>query len=264
LTASFVKTMAIHKTKSYLLRKIPLRETSWIATCLTRSYGKIKGVIKGARQEKSKWFGSCELFTYSNLIYFSKTRTNLHLITELSLINSHSRLRNYLESIAHASYFAELVDHFLEEGEAHADIFDLFHAAIGALEDQPMSCHLIARTFEIKLLYALGFFPNLTECLGCRGKVFKVIYFSGRQGGIFCESCYEQSQSGFRISHGCAQAMQFLARTDFQRAVTLKLGQQISQELGTAMRQFLDDRFDKQPKSLHFISQLKQTYPAYV
>ena len=109
--------MAIQKTECYVLRRVLFRETSWILTCLTRSFGKIRGIAKGVRKEKSPWASSCELMTHANMVFFEKTRSNLHLITELSVIHSNEKLRSSFSALAYAGYFAELLDQLLEDHE---------------------------------------------------------------------------------------------------------------------------------------------------
>ena len=126
--------MGIQKTECILFRRIPFRETSWILTCLTRSFGKIKGIVKGARKEKSHWLAVCELFTHADLVFFEKTRTNLHLITELSIIRPHDKLRNDFSALAYAAYFSELLDQLLEENEPQPAIFNLLSNSLDLLD----------------------------------------------------------------------------------------------------------------------------------
>lgn len=250
--------MAIQKTQSYLLRKIPLRETSWILTCLTRSFGKLKGVVKGARKEKSTWFSACEPFTLANMVFYEKPKTGLHLITELAVLQPHERLRRNLPALTYAGYFAELIDQLLEENEPQPDVFDLFRAAIDQLEkNNAASFDILARVFELKLLQALGLLPRFSECLGCGSEVSGKIYFSAKQGGILCEKCHGKSHGGFLISKGCVPAVQYLTASIIEKAAQLKLGKQIKMEIEQLTRQFIEFRAEKQLKSLYFLAQVK-------
>ncbi len=248
--------MAIQKTEAFILRRIPLRETSWILTCLTRSFGKVKGVVKGARKEKSSWFAACELFTHVDMVYFEKTKTNLHLITELSILNSHVKLRSHFSAIAYAGYFSELMDQLLEENETPPAVFELLKSTFSLLEKNTGSFDILARAFEIKLLRILGLLPHFLNCVECGSEMGRRVYFSARQGGIFCEECHAKNHGGFLISHGCIQAIQFLIKTDIPKITQLRLGKQIKTELEQMSKRFIEFRIESQLKSLHFLSQV--------
>ena len=252
--------MAVQKTEAHLLRRIPFRETSWIFTCLTRSFGKLKGIVKGARKEKSLWLSSCELFTRANMIFFEKPKSNLHLITELAILDSHEKLRRNFSALAYAGYFAELVDQFLEENEPQPAIFELWGASASVLESRPTSAFaVLARAFETQLLGALGLLPRFLECMGCgaRAESARRIYFNARQGGIYCAMCHEKACGGLLISRGCVQAIQFLSQSNIQKAAQLRLGRQISAELEQVIKQFMDYRLEHQLKSVKFLTAVK-------
>lgn len=248
--------MAIQKTKAYVLARIPLRETSWILTCLTESFGKVKGVVKGARKEKSPWLLSCELYTHANMIFYEKTKTNLHLITELSVLDSHEKLRRNFKGLAYAGYFSEILDQLLDLGEPHSEIFDLFQESILLLEKDAKSYWLLARAFEVQFLKLLGLLPRFSECVICRDNEMKRTYFSSKHGGILCLTCHERNHSGFQVSLGCVQAIQFLTKFPLDKAIEVKLGKQIQSELEQILKQFIEYRLDRSLRSLHFLSQV--------
>lgn len=248
--------MSIQKTECFVLRRIPFRETSWILTVLTKSSGKLKGIVKGARQEKSKWLSACELLAHSKMLFFEKTKTNLHLITDMSVIDSHLILRSHFSRLTYASYFAELLDLLLEENDAQEGIFELLASVLSVLEEDLRSFDVLARAFEVKLLAALGLLPHFEQCLGCGRRAVERAHFSSRYGGIFCHSCHEKKQSGFLISRGCLQAIRFLLHYDLKRGSRMRVGEQIGKELAQIMKQFIEFRLDRRIKSLHFMSQV--------
>ncbi|MBI4387460.1 MAG: DNA repair protein RecO [Candidatus Omnitrophica bacterium] len=270
--------MASQKTECFILRKIPLRETSWILTALTCSFGKLKGVVKGARKAKSIWASSCELMTHANMVFFEKAKTNLHLITELSILDSHEKLRNRFAALAYASYFAELLDQLLEEHDPHSDAFQLLQATVKLLEEPKGSLLVLARAFEIKLLELLGFLPRFADCIHCgsalepnrlkdravsnsigalsSSELQGRVYFSSRQGGIFCKLCHQRFGGGIEISQGSLQAIRFILRSSLEEASRIKLGNQIQKELAQITKQFIEYRIERSMRALQFISEV--------
>lgn len=248
--------MAVQKSECFILRKTPLRETSWIVTCLTSAFGKMRGVVKGARKEKSNWASSCELFTKANVVFFEKTRSHLHLITDLSILESHERLRSNFSSLTYAFYFSELLDELLEENHPQPKVFELLSEAVDMLEGKAGSYEMIARVFEIRLLRLLGILPRFSGCLECGNSLEGRIYFSSSEGGILCEICRSGRRAGFAISRGCVRVIDFMMKSDPRIAIRVKLGIQIRKELAEVSRQFIEYRLDRELKSLRFISQV--------
>ncbi len=250
--------MAIQKTKSYILRRIPFRETSWMLTCLTESFGKIKGIVKGVRKEKSKFASACELFCHSSIVYYEKSKSSFHLITDFSIVDPHEKLRSNFTAFTYAGYFGELLDELLQENEQNISIYELFRTAITLLEKNAQPADLLARAFEVKLLMELGFLPYLSECMECGNELSGSVYFSPNSGGVFCRTCHEKVRSGFLISNGSLQAIRFLAKQEMSKMGQFRAGPQISAELSHITKRFIENHIDRPLKSLHFIHQVKK------
>ena len=71
--------MAIQKSEGILLRSQNLRETSIILTFYTRDFGKIKGVIKGARGAATQYGRSAfELFALDEIVFYERKRSEMY------------------------------------------------------------------------------------------------------------------------------------------------------------------------------------------
>ena len=64
--------MAIQKTEAILLRKRDLRETSLILSFFTRDFGKIHGVLKGARGTRARIGVNPLYFSLEEIIFYEK------------------------------------------------------------------------------------------------------------------------------------------------------------------------------------------------
>ena len=117
--------MSIHKTEALVLKTMPFRSSSLIVTFFTPNLGKVRGVVKGVHREGEIRQAGFELFTHAEYIFYEKKHSDLHLISEASILDSHHALRDRLDGIAYASYFCELVDELTEVQDPHPRIFDL-------------------------------------------------------------------------------------------------------------------------------------------
>ena len=111
------------KTRGIVLDIHPWSRTSHVVTWLTPDKGPVTTLVKGAVRPKSAFLGQYDLFYTCELIYYARSRGELHAIREASAIEMREHLRGDFRATAFASYAAFLVrEHCPHNGEA-ADWF---------------------------------------------------------------------------------------------------------------------------------------------
>jgi DNA repair protein RecO (recombination protein O) len=150
----------VETTTGLVLRTRPLTETSLIVHWLTRDFGRLATVAKGARRPKSPFLGKLDLFYRADLSFTRSRRSELHTLREVSLRETHSIFRRELGLLQQAVYCAALVEQTTETETPLPAIFELFDGFLGYLcgaEQRPQT----AFAFELKLLNELGLQPDL-------------------------------------------------------------------------------------------------------
>lgn len=154
--------MNIERATGVVLRVRPLTETSLIVNWLTRDFGRVATVAKGARRPKSPFRGQIDLFYVTEFAFSRSRRSDLHTLREARLLESHSALRGDLASLRQLSYCAALIEQTTEPETPIPAIHDQFTVLLGQLprkDAQPQGVF----AFEMKLLEELGLKPNLSE-----------------------------------------------------------------------------------------------------
>ncbi len=145
-----------------ILRTRPLTETSLIVHWLTSDFGRLATVAKGARRPKSPFAGRLDLFYLGDFSFQRSRRSELHLLREVSLRQTHTAIRNEMVSLQQASYAAALIEQATEPETPIPEIYALMAGFLGQLSGQsPQPQTLFA--FEIKLLEVLGLQPDLEK-----------------------------------------------------------------------------------------------------
>jgi DNA repair protein RecO (recombination protein O) len=152
----------IESVTGLVFRTRLLTETSLIIQWLTPQLGRVATVAKGARRVKSPFHGKLDLFYLADFSFSRSARSELHTLREVSLRETHSRLRQDLHLLQQASYCATLVERATETETPLPHVFDLM---LGLLR------HLLAESaqpqtvfaFELKLLAELGLEPDLSQ-----------------------------------------------------------------------------------------------------
>ena len=251
--------MAIQKTEAFILKTQPFRSSSLIVTFFTRAFGKIRALVKGVRREGETRGSTFEPFTRLEIIFYEKMRSDLHLVSEASMIESYEGIRSHLESLSYASYFCELVDSLCEVHDAHEKIFELLDFVFHYLPS--LGGRKMARIFEIKLLREIGWLPFLSACLQCGTKTFERGYFSVRQGGLFCSECGPKVPGARPITPESLAAMRYYSSHDLADSLKLAVSSKTANELETFLSRFILERHQKPFKSLSFLEKIKPLLP---
>lgn len=150
--------METERAEGIVLRVHPVTESSLIVTWFTREAGKVKTMAKGARRPKSPFRGKIDLFYRDEIVFLRSKRSDLHLLHECFLETAHARLRGSVESLAGASYVAELVDLITETEDPNREMFELLAVTLRQLEK--IVSGALVLWFELRLLSVAGWRPR--------------------------------------------------------------------------------------------------------
>jgi DNA repair protein RecO (recombination protein O) len=149
----------IERTTGLVLRTYPLTETSLIVHWLTRDAGRLGTVAKGARRPKSPFRGKLDLFYLCEFTFQRSRRSELHILREVSLLDTHEVLRRELAYLQQAAYATRLIEQVTETQTPVPGLFELLAGFLAHLPLQPPRPQPVL-VFELKLLRELGLQPD--------------------------------------------------------------------------------------------------------
>jgi DNA repair protein RecO (recombination protein O) len=140
-----------------LLRRIRYSDTSLILTWFTDLHGKIKTMAKGALRQKSAFAGKLDLFFHCDLLLSFSSKSELHLLREVSIKTTFGHIRtDYLRTTA-ASYFVEMAEKVTELDHPVPEIYRRLLRALGYLDHQKADARGVL-FFESELCKCLGLY----------------------------------------------------------------------------------------------------------
>ncbi len=247
--------MAILKTDGIILKTLPFRTSSLIVTFFSKDFGKLKGIAKGVRLERELRGSLFELFTEVEVVYYEKQKSDLHLISEAFILESYDPVRTRIETIAYASYFADLVDQLTEFHDPHQPIFDLLRFAYRYLPT--ISGEKLCRIFETRLLKEIGWLPYLDACIKCGNQSVAEFLFSPIQGALYCHSCGSSIQDARAISEETLGILRYYLQNEPEESVKLRVENASEQGLASLMMKFFQARLSRPLKSRIFIEKIQ-------
>jgi len=141
----------------YVLHSRAYRNSSLIVDVLTREYGRLGLVAKGAKRGNSPVAGRLQPYTRLHLEWGGQ-----HELATLykAEIDAPGQVMLRGEALFHGFYLNELLLRLLHRHDAHPQLFDDYAACLEALIDAPKR-DVALRYFELQLLESLGYALNL-------------------------------------------------------------------------------------------------------
>ncbi len=208
--------MAIQKQEAVLLKKKDFRETSFVLTFFTRNFGKIHGVLKGARGARARTSVNPLFFSLHQIIYYEKKKRDLFIISHGETEKVFLNILKAWERASVAYYILELVDVFTESGEGSEGIFESLLNSLIALDSKKES-QAIARLFEVKFLMELGLWPE---------------------------------SGGFRLTKGAMSTLLCFEKDVWQKSSKIKLTREVGDEIKGVTKKIITDNLDRPLKTV--------------
>ncbi|MDH3924029.1 MAG: DNA repair protein RecO [Xanthomonadales bacterium] len=144
--------MRVQLEPSYVLHARPFRETSLLLEALSRSYGRVGLVARGARGSRSRWKGLLQPFR--PLLLSWNQKGELGTLTGADQVASPPALEG--EALFCGLYANELITRFLQRQDPHAGLFECYQGLVSRLSAGELSQPAL-RMFEAELLTSAGF-----------------------------------------------------------------------------------------------------------
>jgi DNA repair protein RecO (recombination protein O) len=246
----------VYKTEAIVLRTMELGEADRVLTVLTPRLGKLRVIAKGVRRPRSRIGGGLQPFSDVQLV-LAVGRT-FDVVTSSALEDPHLGLRNDLHSTAAAWYVVELVDRFIEGAADSHDAFRLLAQALSALDaGEGVSREVVARWFELALLDAMGFRPELSRCLECGAEIEPDgNAFSAAGGGVVCPSCAPAATGARRIGADALKVMRHLQRSSLVGVLPLRVAAALHREVERLLHDTVTAVLERELRSRDFLAEV--------
>jgi DNA repair protein RecO (recombination protein O) len=252
-----VSRARLYKTEGIVLRSMDLGEADRVLTVLTPRLGKLRVIAKGIRRPRSRLGGGLEPFSDVHLV-LAVWRT-FDVVTQAALEDPHLGLRDDLHSTAAAWYLVELVDRFCEGTSDSHQAFELLGQGLAALDAAPaaVSRAVVARWFELHLLDAMGFRPELAQCLDCGVAIEpEGNAYSAAAGGVLGPECAHGALGARLVSSAALKVMRHLQRSPLIQVLRLRVAADTQREVENLLHATVSAVLERELRSRDFLDEV--------
>jgi len=220
--------------------------------------GIIEISVKGVKKINSKNSCPSQLFAYSRFCINDRYRKNI--LNSAEPIHIFYGLRNSLEKLSLASYFADLLRYCVTEENQNGNIMRLFLNSLYFMEKNLKSCSFLKPLFELRLVSETGMMPDVLACHICGAFEPDIFYFNIRGGNFCCEECYHNfpdDKNSLKGNSALLRAVRHIVLSDFERLFGFRVSDETLSALSYLSEQYIISHFERSFSTLEFYKSIK-------
>lgn len=239
----------IKKVQGIVISEHNYSESSKIIHVITKDYGIISILAKGARRLKSSLRGVTGKLTYGYFhIYYKENK--LSTLISVDIINSFKNIKKDINKISYASFMIELSEQVIKS-EFNEEVYNLLISSLKLIEEglDPL---VITNILELKLLDYLGVKPNFDSCVICGNKT-DIVTISSYKGGYICSNCYDNE---IKVNTKTIKLLRLLYYVDIDRITKLEISDEVKKEINMFIDNYYENYTGLYLKSKLFLKNL--------
>lgn len=192
--------MSLIETDALVLKSYGLSEADKIVVFLTKEFGLVKGVAKGAKRLKSKFGGSLEPFSIVRLQYFQKEERELVSIRQIDLLTSYFEKASEPLFLQKFTYLSDLLFEFAPPNDPNEKMFRMAKACLEVADNSANTLDSLILYFEVWLLKLNGYLPNWSNCEICKKEIIAESANLQINFHLICKMC-QKAKSNISITN---------------------------------------------------------------
>jgi DNA repair protein RecO (recombination protein O) len=251
----------IYRTEVLVIGRLDLGEVDRILTLFSPKHGKFRAIAKGVRRPQSRLAPQLELFSQTRVM-LAKGR-DLDIVTGAETVDAHWQLRGDLDAFGHASYLVELLSQFTEDRQENLNAYELLSRSLRLLADG-IDPFAVSRYYELALMSAVGFRPQIYQCVNCEKEIAaEPNALSPRLGGFLCPQCRSADLTAPVLSINAQKYVRMLDRAGLSGSIHVQLDPATASEIERALGAYTRHHAEREARSLGVIKSIREWRPPY-
>lgn len=214
---------SIHlKTTGIVLSRDPYKEYDRVYSFLSRDFGKIRFIGRGAQREKAKLAPHLESIALVDVEFVRSKYTTVISVERKKVF---SKLESDIEKRICSNIVLKYADRFLHDEDEDGDLYNFVINFLGYLDELPdglpkTRVAAIMSGFLLQFMDKLGYGVELDNCLECRDKIMPLSYrWHPLKGGLVCTECLDRDRGEWASARLLDERVISLMRVFRQREI---------------------------------------------
>lgn len=244
--------MEITKVNGIIISERPYKESSKLLDIITKEYGVIGVIAKGAKGIKSKLRSVTTKMTYAEF-QINYKEGKLSTLICADIINPLNNIKTNLLKISFASYLLDLTSQVLKENN-NKDIYNILVSTLLKMEEG-LDEGILTNICELKYLSYLGISPNFDSCSICGNS--KILTLSTEKGGFICKDHHTNERI---VSNKTINIIRMLYYVDIDKITKLDISSSVKEEINNFINEYYDRYTGLYLKTKDFLKNIRFSY----
>lgn len=239
-------------TQGIVIREQTLRENDRMISILTKDHGVVRAYVFGAKKPGGRLSSSTQLFAFSD---FSLNKKNdFYTVDHAVAKEVFFELRNNIEAIALAQYFAQLEEEFASSSEGNSEYLRLMLNSLHILCKNKRPFPQVKAVFELRLMCLSGYMPDIMMCSSCGKYEDETMFFDLADTTLLCKTCSDGS--GRQIDLGLLRSLRHVCYSDHEKIFNFSLSDEGYEKMSSLTQDYLLLKAKRTFKTLDFYNAL--------
>lgn len=239
-------------TTGLVIREQTLKENDRIISILTENHGIIRAYVFGAKKLQSRLGASTQLFSFADFCINEKK--DFYTVEHAVPKEMFFELRQDIESLSLAQYFAELEEEFAPNDSSADEFLRLMLNCLHILCKKKRPLLQIKAIFELRLMCLGGYMPDIMMCKSCGKYEDEKMYFDFSENSLVCKDCH--SGKGLEIGLGTLKALRHICYSDHEKIFNFSLSGDSLKTLSKITEEYLLQKSKRSFKTLDFFNSI--------
>ncbi|RMD52305.1 DNA repair protein RecO [Candidatus Parcubacteria bacterium] len=232
------------KTEAVIINSYPIREADRRYSALTKNFGKLSFLGRGAGKIKAKLAPHLEPFAIVDLevVQGRRSTTVISVEKKVSFTNIAGSFNKRILALHSLSWLNRQINEGEQDPSLYIELLIWLKFLNNSPELTPRRSAFVMGAFLLKIMSILGYGAELKRCLSCKGEIFPLAFrWHGGRGGLVCSDCVKKDlQEWFAARRLEEDAVRMLrAATDMRYYDLLKI--RLSSEMLSDFLQTVND-----------------------
>lgn len=247
--------MANISAKGVIIKQTDYGEGHRMLSIFTEEYGIVKAVSYGVKKSKSKAAAASQFLCYGNFDFYKAVNRDVLTVNSIDTVDGFYPVCEDIAKLALCNYLADITYELLGAVNPDDRLLHIFLNALYALAYRDEDINKVKTVYELKLMAAGGYAPNMGCCADCGSA--EVRAFDTAKGGMVCAAC--MGSNSIKISGSVYKAICYITSCEDKRMLSFKADDSLIRALNEISEKYISVQTDRKFASLDYFKMILQS-----
>lgn len=246
--------MASIKARGVIIKQNDYGEGHRMLSIFTEEFGIIKAVSYGVKKAKSKAAASSQFLCYADFDLYGAANREVYTVNSIDTVDGFYPVSEDIVKLSLCNYLADITYELLGMENPDERILHIFLNSLYALAYKNEDIYKIKTVYELKLMSAGGYMPNLSGCAVCSGK--DICAFDIAKGSVVCASC--KNRDAIMLNGGLYKALCYIVSCEDKKMLSFNADPALLKMLNEISEKYISCQIDRNFASLDYFKTILQ------